>query len=520
VNECLFSSSVGLPYSLLVIKLNLLTMSCPPRPSQSFTPESDHLSSPVGMETNITLWQFLLELLLNHQYKHIITWTNNDGEFKLVNAEEVARLWGLRKNKHNMNYDKLSRALRYYYDKNIIKKVLGQKFVYRFVAFPEIVKMENKIPFHVKMESIGSSGGSPGSGGSGSCNGQNVSSVPSSTHTASSAGALKSNLNLLSQQSLVNLQREYQQHLHSKYHLLPPSLHQSLSSLSSLTSLPSMSVSTSSPSPPLEPTDLSCKSSSSPRSQSSGQSSLNSNGKRFIETDNDSVCSDNEVDSDGGVSSGSSKRMKLSSDGRSISRSPSPVSNRSVTSSPASSGSDNNVPMNLVRVKENTSDGNNNNSNSANNNNNSGNAASSNSNGQKKTHRIKPKPPPITGIPTSPSRPFASSLQTPVVTLASPFTKNQTQSLLSATAAAAAMFPFWPSPFVVSPRYAGSPTTAGGSNFFQFPGHGSANGANLPRTPLGFSLSPLMSNAPYPFLDPALFSSSVPPSSKSIPVHQ
>lgn len=32
-----------------------------------------------------------------------------------------------------MNYDKLSRALRYYYDKNIIKKVIGQKFVYRFV---------------------------------------------------------------------------------------------------------------------------------------------------------------------------------------------------------------------------------------------------------------------------------------------------------------------------------------------------------------------------------------------------
>ncbi|XP_013794687.1 ETS domain-containing protein Elk-3-like isoform X2 [Limulus polyphemus] len=106
------------------------------------------------MDTNITLWQFLLELLLSNKYNHIITWTNNEGEFKLVNAEEVARMWGLRKNKLNMNYDKLSRALRYYYDKNIIKKVLGQKFVYRFVSFPEIVKTENKIPFRVKMENI------------------------------------------------------------------------------------------------------------------------------------------------------------------------------------------------------------------------------------------------------------------------------------------------------------------------------------------------------------------------------
>ncbi|XP_052322468.1 ETS domain-containing protein Elk-3-like isoform X2 [Oncorhynchus keta] len=41
-----------------------------------------------------------------------------------------------------MNYDKLSRALRYYYDKNIIKKVIGQKFVYKFVSFPEILKMD------------------------------------------------------------------------------------------------------------------------------------------------------------------------------------------------------------------------------------------------------------------------------------------------------------------------------------------------------------------------------------------
>uniref|UniRef100_A0A8C5MTK8 ETS transcription factor ELK3 n=1 Tax=Leptobrachium leishanense TaxID=445787 RepID=A0A8C5MTK8_9ANUR len=69
-------------------------------------------------------------------------WTSNDGEFKLLKAEEVAKLWGLRKNKTNMNYDKLSRALRYYYDKNIIKKVIGQKFVYKFVSFPEILKMD------------------------------------------------------------------------------------------------------------------------------------------------------------------------------------------------------------------------------------------------------------------------------------------------------------------------------------------------------------------------------------------
>ncbi|XP_043829855.1 properdin isoform X2 [Dromiciops gliroides] len=89
------------------------------------------------MDPSVTLWQFLLQLLKEQSNGHLIAWTSSDGEFKLIDAEEVARLWGLRKNKTNMNYDKLSRALRYYYDKNIIRKVSGQKFVYKFVSFPE-----------------------------------------------------------------------------------------------------------------------------------------------------------------------------------------------------------------------------------------------------------------------------------------------------------------------------------------------------------------------------------------------
>uniref|UniRef100_A0A8D0H4T1 ETS domain-containing protein n=1 Tax=Sphenodon punctatus TaxID=8508 RepID=A0A8D0H4T1_SPHPU len=94
------------------------------------------------MDSAITLWQFLLQLLQEPQNKHIICWTSSDGEFKLLQAEEVARLWGSRKNKPSMNYDKLSRALRYYYVKNIIKKVNGQKFVYKFVSYPEILNMD------------------------------------------------------------------------------------------------------------------------------------------------------------------------------------------------------------------------------------------------------------------------------------------------------------------------------------------------------------------------------------------
>jgi len=91
-----------------------------------------------GVEANVTLWQFLLELLLSNEHTAIIEWTDKQKkEFRLKDAEQVARRWGERKNKPNMNYDKLSRALRYYYDRKIMCKVPGKKFVYQFVSFPE-----------------------------------------------------------------------------------------------------------------------------------------------------------------------------------------------------------------------------------------------------------------------------------------------------------------------------------------------------------------------------------------------
>ena len=80
----------------------------------------------------IQLWQFLLELLSDSGNSNCITWEGTNGEFKLVDPDEVARRWGERKSKPNMNYDKLSRALRYYYDKNIMTKVHGKRYAYKF----------------------------------------------------------------------------------------------------------------------------------------------------------------------------------------------------------------------------------------------------------------------------------------------------------------------------------------------------------------------------------------------------
>jgi len=82
----------------------------------------------------IQLWQFLLELLTDRACKAFISWTGDDWEFKLTDPDEVARRWGVRKNKPKMNYEKLSRGLRYYYDKNIIHKTAGKRYVYKFVC--------------------------------------------------------------------------------------------------------------------------------------------------------------------------------------------------------------------------------------------------------------------------------------------------------------------------------------------------------------------------------------------------
>ncbi|XP_076767048.1 DNA-binding protein D-ETS-6 [Xylocopa sonorina] len=80
----------------------------------------------------VQLWQFLLELLSDSSNSSCIAWEGSNGEFKLTDPDEVARRWGERKSKPNMNYDKLSRALRYYYDKNIMTKVHGKRYAYKF----------------------------------------------------------------------------------------------------------------------------------------------------------------------------------------------------------------------------------------------------------------------------------------------------------------------------------------------------------------------------------------------------
>ncbi|XP_057318598.1 DNA-binding protein D-ETS-4 [Microplitis mediator] len=85
--------------------------------------------------SHIHLWQFLKELLQSPGlHGSCIRWLDRTkGVFKIEDSVRVARLWGKRKNRPAMNYDKLSRSIRQYYKKGIMKKTeRSQRLVYQF----------------------------------------------------------------------------------------------------------------------------------------------------------------------------------------------------------------------------------------------------------------------------------------------------------------------------------------------------------------------------------------------------
>ncbi|XP_033338006.1 ETS variant transcription factor anterior open [Megalopta genalis] len=89
------------------------------------------------------LWDFLQQLLNDpsQRYTHYIAWKSREtGVFKIVDPPGLARLWGIQKNHLSMNYDKMSRALRYYYRVNILRKVQGERHCYQFLRNPTELK--------------------------------------------------------------------------------------------------------------------------------------------------------------------------------------------------------------------------------------------------------------------------------------------------------------------------------------------------------------------------------------------
>lgn len=62
----------------------------------------------------------------------MVSWeSRKDGLFRFHDPSAFAALWGRHRNRPNMTYDKVARALRYYYRREILEPV-GGRLTYKF----------------------------------------------------------------------------------------------------------------------------------------------------------------------------------------------------------------------------------------------------------------------------------------------------------------------------------------------------------------------------------------------------
>jgi len=98
------------------------------RPSKNPIPQQRKQGS------KLKISQWIVSLLRNPQYNpSIITWVDEaEGKFKIIKSDRYAELWGKVKGNPHMNYEKLSRAMRYYYKNKEIQIVPSERLTYAF----------------------------------------------------------------------------------------------------------------------------------------------------------------------------------------------------------------------------------------------------------------------------------------------------------------------------------------------------------------------------------------------------
>ncbi|CAJ1050752.1 ETS-related transcription factor Elf-3 [Xyrichtys novacula] len=90
------------------------------------------------------LWEFIRDILIHPERNQgLMKWEDRrEGVFKFLKSEAVAQMWGQKKKNSSMTYEKLSRAMRYYYKRDILERVDGRRLVYKFGKNSSGWKME------------------------------------------------------------------------------------------------------------------------------------------------------------------------------------------------------------------------------------------------------------------------------------------------------------------------------------------------------------------------------------------
>ena len=106
-----------------------------------------NVRSTLADTTHCHLWMFLFDILLDSNKSNVATWEDQKGMFRIRDPTKLADMWGEKRNRTNMTYEKLSRSLRHYYEKKILRKVPKRKYTYKFNS-REILKSYEVQPYY------------------------------------------------------------------------------------------------------------------------------------------------------------------------------------------------------------------------------------------------------------------------------------------------------------------------------------------------------------------------------------
>merc|ERR1712038_529597 len=98
------------------------------RPSKNPVPQQRKKGS------TLKISQWIVKLLRDPETNpSVIRWEDEpEGKFRVINSNAFAQLWAVEKKNPAMNYEKLSRAMRYYYRNKEIEMVKGERLTYKF----------------------------------------------------------------------------------------------------------------------------------------------------------------------------------------------------------------------------------------------------------------------------------------------------------------------------------------------------------------------------------------------------